>query len=467
MKRREFIRNLGVSAAVLPFVSGLPSFASAGAAGRKQRLIVMFSPNGIVPSAFWPDYKPEKKKDDKKKDDKAENTAESAQPEKVEVPAPEPPDEFLLRPILKPLEPFKDRMLLLKGISNKVRGDGDSHMRGMSCLLTGIELFPGNIQGGSDTPAGWASGISIDQELKNFLQSRDASRTRFGSIECGVAVPHRADPWTRMSYAGPNKPVAPVDDPYQLFERLYGRMKDKDTLKSILDDLTDDFRKVTAKVSSEDKKLLEEHLTFVREMERDLQASDEQGQQHAVPALDPGVLNENDNIPKISRMQIDLLVNGFQNDFARVATLQYTNSVGNARMRWVGVEEGHHTLSHDPDLNDQSQEKLIKINRWFAGELAYLCQRLAETPEPGGTGNLLDNTLIVWTNELGKGNSHTLDNIPFVLLGNGCNFKMGRFAKFEKAAHNRLWMSIAQAMGHGITTFGNPKLCEGGALDLA
>jgi hypothetical protein len=415
-----------------------------------------------VPSAFWPDYKPPQKKDDKK------GSTESVPPEKVEAPEPEPlADEFLIRPILKPLEPFKDKMLLLKGVSNKVRGDGDSHMRGMSCLLTGIELFPGNIQGGSDTPAGWASGISIDQELKNFFQSREGSRTRFGSIEYGVAVPNRADPWTRMSYAGPNKPVAPVDDPYLLFEKLYGRMKDKDTLKSVLDDLAGDFRKITAKVSSEDKKLLEEHLTFVREMERDLQASDEQGRHHAVPKLDPGVLNENDNIPKISRMQIDLLVNGFQNDFARVATLQYTNSVGNARMRWVGVEEGHHTLSHDPDLNESSQEKLIKINTWFAGELAYLCQRLSETPEPGGNGTLLDNTLIVWTNELGKGNSHTLDNIPFVLLGNGCDFKMGRFLKFDKAPHNCLWLSIAHAVGHSISTFGNPRLCEDGPLDLA
>jgi hypothetical protein len=464
MKRREFIRNMGISAAALPFISGLPSFASVIAPARKQRLIVMFSPNGIVPAAFWPDYTPEKKKEKK--------NAEGTQPEKVEAPvldpALEPPgDDFFLRPILKPLEPFKDEMLLLKGISNKVRGDGDSHMRGMSCLLTGIELFPGNIQGGSDTPAGWASGISIDQELKNFFQGRESSRTRFGSLEYGVAVPNRADPWTRMSYAGPNKPVAPMDDPYLLFEKVYGRMKDKDTLKSILDDLKDDFRKVTAKVSSEDKRLLDEHLTFVREMERDLQASDEQGQHHAVPKLDAGVLNENDNIPKISRMQIDLLVNGFQNDFARVATLQYTNSVGNARMKWVGVDEGHHTLSHDPDLNEQSQEKLTKINAWFAGELAYLCQRLSETPEPGGSGTLLDNTLIVWTNELGKGNSHTLDNIPFLLLGNGCDFKMGRFVKFQKAAHNRLWMSIAHAMGHPIPTFGNPKLCAGGPLDLA
>jgi hypothetical protein len=97
-------------------------------------------------------------------------------------------------------------------------------MRGIGCLLTGIELFPGNIQGGSHTPAGWASGISIDQEIKNFLQpTRDA--TRFGSLEFGVMVPDRADTWTRMVYAGPNKPIAPIDDPYQMFAKLYGQRR--------------------------------------------------------------------------------------------------------------------------------------------------------------------------------------------------------------------------------------------------
>jgi hypothetical protein len=201
-------------------------------------------------------------------------------------------------------------------------------------------------------------------------------------------------------------------------------------------------------------------------MERDLQASAEQGRQHAVPTLDPGVLLENDNIPRISRMQIDLLVNAFQNDTARVATLQYTNSVGNARMRWLGVEEGHHTLSHDPDLNEVSQEKLTKINTWFCQELAHLAQKLSATPEPGGDGNMLDHTTIIWTNELGKGNSHTLDNIPFVMVGNGAGFKMGRSVKMEKVAHNRLWMALAHGYGHPIDTFGSVKLSDGGPIDL-
>jgi len=431
--RRDFLSRLGISAAALPFAAGLPSLRAA-VPERKQRLVFMFTPNGTIPPNFWPE---------------------------------ETGGEFELKRILQPLEPFKKDLLILKGISNKIRGDGDGHMRGMSCLLTAIELFPGNIQGGSDTPAGWAKGISIDQEIRNYFQERSASRTRFGSLEFGVAVPNRADPWTRWSYAGPNKPVAPIDNPYQMFEKLYGRMKDKETLGSILDDLTDDFKRIGARVSSEDRKLLQEHLAFVREMETELQSSDEAGGQHAMPALDPGVVMENDNIPRISRMQIELLVNSFQNDMARVANLQYTNSVGNAKMTWLGINEGHHTLSHDPDLNTESLEKLTKINTWFCEELAYLCRRLADTPEPGGEGTMLDHTTIIWTNELGKGNSHTLDNIPFVLAGKGCGFKTGRSLRFEKAAHNRLWLSVAQSVGHAITTFGNPVHCADGPLSLS
>src|SRR5437868_13358626 len=224
--RREFIRDLGISAAALPFILNLPSLGFANQQRRKQRLVVMFSPNGIVPSTFWPD---------------------------------EEGPSFKLKESLSPLEALRERTLLLHGVCDKVRGDGDNHMRGIGCLLTGTELFPGNIQGGSDQPAGWSKGISIDQEIKNFLQSRAETRTRFGSLEFGVMVPDRADTWTRMSYAGPNKPLAPIDDPYQMFAKLYGRMKDEQTLASVLDDLTADFMKVEGAVSAEDRRLLDEH----------------------------------------------------------------------------------------------------------------------------------------------------------------------------------------------------------------
>ena len=432
--RREFLRHLGVGAAAAPFLTQLPSLGFAAAGGpAKQRLVIMFSPNGVIPQTFWPDTEGE---------------------------------DFVLKESLKPLEPFRKKMLTLHGVCDKVRGDGDSHMRGIGCLLTGVELFPGNIQGGSHTPAGWAKGLSIDQEIKNFLQSKAETKTRFGSLEFGVQVPDRADTWTRMVYTGANKPVAPINDPAQMLNKLYGRAKDQETLKSVLDEVREDLDSVKSKLGAEDRRLLEEHAAFVREMEQQLAAAKNQKNTVPAPELPAGPKDGNDAMPHLSKLQIDLIVNSFQNDFSRIATLQYTNSVGGAKMKWLGITEGHHELSHKEDKDTVAVEALTKINKWYAEQLAALAQKLSDTPEPGGEGSMLDHTTILWTNELGKGNSHTLDDIPFVLVGGGLGFRMGRAINYRKIPHNRLLLSLAHGFGHRLERFGNPDLSADGFLNL-
>lgn len=437
--RRDFLRKAGISAMGVNLAMGLPSLVRAASKGenpRKQRLIFVFSPNGVIPKHFWPEVSEEK---------------------------------FELTRILQPLEEFKSQTLTMHGVCNKIKGDGDGHMRGIGCLLTGIELFPGDIQGGSDTPAGWSQGISVDQHLKNSLQANPQTQTRFGSLEFGVMVPERADTWTRMSYAGANQPVAPIDNPYQMFDKLYGQAKNRKMLASVLDGLSDDFRRLEKMISAEDRRILQDNIAMVGELEKDLKvelaASEKQSDVgHAVPTLPPNVREVNDNMPQITRMQSDLLVNSFAADFARVATFQITNSVGQPKMKWLGIEEGHHTLSHEPDKNEEAYEKLIKINTWYCEQVAYLAKRLAATPEPGGNGSLLDNTTIVWTNELGKGNSHTRNNIPFVLVGGGLGWKTGRALDFKNVPHNRLLMSFCEAMGQPAESYGNPDFCTDGVL---
>ena len=431
--RRSFIKNAGISAAAFPFLGNLDALALPGKGASKQRMVIFFSPNGVVPESFWPN---------------------------------EDGENFLLKEILSPLEPFKKQTVVMNGVCDKVRGDGDNHMRGIGCLLTGVELLPGNVQGGSHTPAGWANGLSIDQEIKNHLQKAESTRTRFGSLELGVLVPDRADTWTRMSYSSANKPITPIDDPYQLFSKLYGQAKDKEILGSVLDPVIADLKKISELVGKEDRKILEEHTGFVREMEKELRGL-KVSQTHAMPKLDPGIREENDNLPKISRMQLDLLHNSLVADFNRIATFQFTNSVGGARMKWLGIDEGHHQLSHEPDTNKVAVEKLVKINKWFCEEIAYFAKKLRDTPEPNGQGSMLDNTLLVWTNELGKGNSHTLDNIPFVMVGGNLGWKAGRSLKFPRIAHNRLLMAMAHGFGHSIPSFGNPEYCKDGPLVLS
>ncbi|MEM9365161.1 MAG: DUF1552 domain-containing protein [Planctomycetota bacterium] len=434
LARRSFLRKTGVSLAAANFALNLPSLSFGAEARGRQRLIFVFSPNGVIPKHFWPT----------------------------------PSDDGVeFERILEPLKPFHDQLLTMHGLCNQIKGDGDGHMRGIGCLLTGVELFPGDIQGGSDTPAGWSQGISVDQFLKNQLQANAETRTRFGSLELGVMVPDRADTWTRMSYAGPNQPVAPIDDPYKLFDKLYGQSRNREMLASVLDDLTDDLKTLHRMASQEDRQLLDRHVELVRNVERELKIelesqSDTVG--HAVPELPPNIEDQNDNMPQITRMQIELLVNAMAADFARVATFQITNSVGQPRMRWLDIDEGHHGLSHEPDSNEEAYEKLIRINTWYCEQVALLAKRLSEIPEPGGPGSMLDHTTIVWTNELGKGNSHTRDNIPFVMVGGGLGLRTGRALDFGRVPHNRLLMSIVEQMGFPQDHFGNPDFCGDGPL---
>jgi hypothetical protein len=250
-----------------------------------------------------------------------------------------------------------------------------------------------------------------------------------------------------------------------MFGKLYGQLKNQESLKSVLDDLKEDLAKVKVQLAAKDRVLLDEHAQLVREMEQEILSARTVDKGHAVPVIEPGVRQENDNMPKLSKLQIDLLVSSFVADAARVATFQYTNSVGQARFTWLNINEGQHDLSHEPDANKEAQEKLTRINHWYCTEIAYLAKRLSETKEADGSGSLLDNTLIVWTNELGVGNSHTLENIPFVLIGGGLDYEMGRYVDYGKVPHNRLLMALAHGFGHRIERFGNPDLCGQGALN--
>ncbi len=433
--RREFLISSAGTFASLYGLGRLPWMmpGDTGAGQTKKRLIILFTPNGMVSDGFWPQT--------------------------------EGPD-FELTHVLKPLEPFREKLLIVKGICNLIQGDGDNHMRGMSCLLTGNELFPGNIQGGSHTPAGWAKGISIDQEIKNYLQSQEKTRTRFGSLEFGVLVNNEANPWTRMVYAGPNQPVAPVSDPYRMFAKLHGSVKDRENLNSVLDLVQLDLQRFAQQPDHPQARLLDSNRDYVSRMQSDLAQSLSANQTLVPVELPRDIPLRNERMPEISKMQIDLLVNSFVNDLTRVATFQFSQSVGDLRAPWLDVNEGHHHLSHEPDNNGDAQDKLRRINHWYSEQLAYLAGQLDAIKEPGSNQSMLDNTLIVWTNELGHGSSHTLNNLPMVLLGGGFGFDMGRYAKVKRVSTTRLWLAIANAMGHPIDAFGLADLCKDGPVAL-
>ena len=180
-------------------------------------------------------------------------------------------------------------------------------------------------------------------------------------------VPDRADTWTRMVYAGPNKPIAPIDDPYQMFAKLYGRMKDQETLEERARRPAGRPAKGRRRRQRRRSPLLDEHATFVREMEQELDEPPEaQTSATPCPQLEPGVKHDNDNMPKISKMQIDLMVNSFAADFARVATLA-VHQLGRRTPRCAGSASTKAITScrTNPTAISKAQEKLTKINNWY------------------------------------------------------------------------------------------------------
>lgn len=424
LRRRTMLQALGAGGVLLPFVPLLS--ANAQDAMVPRRVIFLFSSCGTVHGAWKPSGGV---------------------------------TDFVLGSILAPLEPFRDRLLVLDGLRYADGGAGTRHFQGPHRFLSGSKLFAGDMFTSVDgeTTSGWGSHISVDQVIADAV----GTETPFPSLELGVNV-DVTDPRSRMCYRGPNEPLAPQDDPYAVFDRLFADAGKSEAeiarlrarRLSVIDTVRSQLARIDARAGAEDKVKLAAHLEAIRSIEKRLQGSMGACQPPALGTpVDPHAMG---NFPTVSRLQLDLLAAALACDLTRVASLMWSRETSPQMFNWLGFRERHHLLSHAGDTDNASQNKLIAINRWFAEELAYLMQRLDEIPESDGS-TLLDNTLIVWGNGLGKGNIHSQTQIPFVLAGGAQGyFKMGRSLSYIDRLNNRLLVSICHYMGlQGQTTFGN------------
>jgi hypothetical protein len=377
---------------------------------------------------------------------------------------------FTLSPILTSLAPFQKKLLVLNGINVKSasNGPGDDHMKGMGHMLTGIELLPGDTMGGAGTPAGFAGGISIDQRIAQDI----GSNTRFPSLEFGVMV-QNSDVWARMIYSGANQPLPPMEDPVAAFSRIFGgtNLSAAQTAillkrrQSVLDYVQGSLGGLGSRVGADDRVRVQQHQDSVRAIEKQLLA---QTGACTPPTVAKTDLTKVANYPAIGKTQMDLLVASLACDQTRIASLQWSHSVSDIPMPWLNISTGHHTLSHDADTDSTSQDQLVQINTWYAQQFAYLLQSMDTVIESDGT-TLLDNSLVMWINELSKGNIHSHQPLPVVIAG-GCGgaLRTGRLVTYSpQQPHNNLLVSIANAMGTSITTFGNPAYCTGPLSNLS
>jgi hypothetical protein len=121
----------------------------------------------------------------------------------------------------------------------------------------------------------------------------------------------------------------------------------------------------------------------------------------------------------------------------------------------------HHLLSHEGDMNGGAQADLSTIYSWYADRFAYFLDLLDGLPE--GDGTVLDNSIVVWGSELGKGNTHSFENVPFVVAGGaGGRLAGGRYLEYDTVDHNRLLVSICHLMGYeDVESFGATDVGSG------
>ena len=380
-------------------------------------------------------------------------------------------------PLHDSLAPFSQKLIFLDGVDQDVAYDsiGDGHQTGMACLLTNEEILQGTLfcegscDGADPKYVGWGGGQSVDQYLADEIQ-KDVV-TKFKSLELGVQV-RSSTVWSRMSYSSADKPVPPREDPNQNFNDFFSDL-DSDPFalqliqrrrQSVLDAVMEDHAAFQQRLGYDDKQKLDRHLQSIRDLERRLEVNNAFGDACTLPSPDlPGNgYEQNDNYPATGRAQMDMLVMALACDLTRVASLQWSRSVSNVRFNWVQqrLNEGHHGLSHYDDGNADSQADLREINKWYSDQFAYLLGLMDGIQE--GENTLLDNTVVVWVNELGKGNTHTRRDIPFMLAGScGGYFRTGQHIQAGGEPHGKLLVSLTHAMDKPVATFGVPQYSQG------
>jgi len=371
-----------------------------------------------------------------------------------------------LNAIHTPLAPFKDRLLFLGGIDLKVtnEGPGGLHQKGIGGLFTGQQLQSGDLfVDGCGQRAGWANGISVDQEVAKTL----GVGTPITSLELGVRATEN-DVQGRIAYAGPGAPLPPMNDPSEVFQRLFsGFGQNTDQLaelrarrQSVLDTVQAQFKSVSARVSRADQQKLLAHLTLVRDLESRMAATGNGSQSCVAPAVPAKVEPASeDDMPVIAGLHLDMLATAFACDLTRVASLQISTSLNHIRYPWLNSMGEGHALSHMGPSDSEAHQQLVARQKWHSQLLANFLNRLSQIQE--GSGTVLDNTLVVWGNEISEGNTHSHENMPFVTAGGGWHFRTGRSLQYGSASHNDFLVSILNAMGVPATTFGQADLCKG------
>ena len=430
LPRRAILRGMG-AAIGLPFLDAMaPAFAASSVPGKPPvRMAFFYVPNGVIMDAWNPDYVG--------------------------------PFQALPR-ALKALEPYKQDVLQIGNLTHNsgralLDGAGD-HGRCCGSYLTGVQV--------RKSVAEIKASVSVDQIVANEV----GKQTRFPSLELGMDDARQAGDCdsgyscaytNNMAWRSETQPLPPTLDPRALFERMFGtgrpmtaeqraqQLKDR---RSILDFVTEGTHKLESGLGPSDRRKLDEYLSSIREVERQLERA-EKDNSRIDPHMDkpygiPADFSEH------FRLMSGMIAIAFQADLTRVVTFLVTREGSLRPYRELGIADGHHPLTHHRN-QAELMEKVRKINEYHVQQFAGFVEKMKSTKE--GDRSLLDNCMIVYGAGLSDGNAHLHEDLPTLIVGRGGNtIKTGRriLARRETPMCN-LFLSMMDRMGVHMDRFGD------------
>ena len=427
LPRRTVLKGLG-AALSLPFLDAMVPALTAQArtaAAAKKRLACVYIPHGVILDQWTPD------------------AAGS---------------DFQLKPIMKPLEPFRQSMVVVTNLLRPERGFDTNHAGAPSSWLAGL---PPKRTAGPD----YALGATLDQVVaweigqETTLPSLELATEDFTGLIGDCSPGYSCAYMNTLSWQNDTTPLPMEINPRLVFERLFGGGTTREarqarirTDKSLLDFVAGDLQQIETSLGTRDRARLDEYLDHVREIERRVQLAESRTDSLIdVPEAPVGVPEAFEDHAKL---MFDLLAIAFEADLTRVSAFMLTRELSQRTYPTIGVTEPHHTISHHGNKLPQI-EAHAKVNLYHAGLLAGFVERLASTQD--GDGTLLDHSLVLYGSGMGNGNVHAADHLPTLLVGGAAGSVKGNrhIVAPELTPNGNLLVSVAEKFGVKMDSFGS------------